>query len=617
MRLRTILIALTLIALCSTLPGIWFQYSSARTIITQEADNRAASQALIIKDYLSSFLSGSSKAVQAMAADREISHSLVSLDAASLEAANLLLDNFARIFGGGICFLADRDGTIVASSNHWEKTSYVGKSVKFREYFRNAVKGQSWIHMPFGETMADRRIFYSSPIYAAGSVYPVGVAVIKGAINLLERKIALPAGETWVLADRDSIVYAASNKEMLYRVLWEKTPALATRIKDQPHLGQGPWGWLGMKPLNSRTCQDREGKIFRYNKVFVEDSPGWEIIYLTDQAVLMSKFYRRLIGFHIIIPLTLLILVWIVVILMYRRGSTDLVRRRAAESKLQKQNEYMQALGDTTYGLISRTERSRLLGMIITKAGSLLDSEHGYLYLYDADTAELEMQYGSGIYSSLTGSRIKPGEGIAGKVFASGEYLLIDDYANWEGRLASFNYDALHSVMGFPLNFEGENIGVIGFGHFRVDKQFGDEAIDILERFAKLASIVLYMRLYERLEKELADRKEAERALRESEKRYREYFHDDLSGAYISRPDGVLEDCNPAFAKMFGFKSPDETKAANLRQLYFEKEGRRQFLKKVRAAGRIQNYQSQLSKKDGTAIHVIESAVGVLMNRAT
>ena len=612
MRLRTILIALTLIALCSTLPGVWFQYSSARTIITQEADNRAASQALIIKDYLSSFLSGSSKAVEAMAADREISHSLVSSDAASLAAANLLLDNFARIFGGGICFLADRDGDIIASSNRRDKTSYVGKSVQYREYFRNAIKGQAWIHMPFGETMAERRIFYSSPIYEAGSVYPVGVAVIKGAINLLERKITLPAGETWVLTDRDGIVYAASNKKLLYRVLWEKTPALAKRINEQLHLGQGPWGWLGMKPISNRTCMDREGKIFRYKKVFVEDSPGWDIIYLTDQGVLMNKFYRRLIGFHIIIPLTLLILVWIVVILMYRRGSSDLLRRRAAESKLQKQNEYMKALGDTTYGLISRTERSKLLEMIISKAGSLLDSENGFLYLYDADTDELEMQYGSGIYTTLTGSRIKPGEGISGKIFASGQYLLIDDYANWEGRLASFDYDALHSVIGFPLNYEGENIGVIGFGHFNVDKQFADEAIDTLERFAKLASIVLYnMRLYERLEKELADRKEAERALRESETRYRDYFHDDLSGAYISRPDGVLVDCNPAFAKVFGFESADDTKSADLRQLYIEKDGRRQFLEQVKAEGRIQNYQSQLRKKDGTAIHVIESAVGV------
>ncbi len=612
MKLRTILITLTLIALCSTLPGVWFHYSSARTITTQEADNRAVSQALIIKDYLSSFLSGSSKAVAVLAADQVVARSLVFSDPESIVAANLVLDNFARVFGGGVCFLANRAGSIVASSNRRETTSYLGKSVKFREYFQGAINGNASIHMPFGETMADRRIYYSSPVYETGSIYPAGVAVIKGAINLLERKIALPLGETWVLTDHNGIVYAASKKEMLYRVLWEKTPALVKQIDAQTHFGQGPWGWLGMKPINTRTCVDPEGNTYRYKKVFVEESPGWEIIYLTDQEALMDKFYRKLIGIHIFIPLVLMILVWITVILMFRRASFHLLRRQAAEEKLKKQNEYMKALSETTYGLISRTERSQLLEMIISKAGALVETQSGYIYLYDAVTDELEMQYGSGIYSNLNGTRIKPGEGISGKVFQSGQYLLIDDYANWEDRLESFNYDALHSVIGFPLDFEDENIGVIGFGHFDVDKQFGTESIDILGRFAKLASVVLYnMRLYERLEKELAEREEAERALRYSEKRYREYFNDNLSGAYISKPDGHLEDCNPAFAKMFGFASREEVKVEDLAKLYTETEGRTRFLEALKEHGRVRNYESRLNKVDGTQIHVIENAVGV------
>lgn len=612
MKLRTILIALTLIALCSTLPGVWFHYSFARKIVTQEADNRAASQALIIKDYLSSFLSGSSKAVEVLAADRAVADALVFADSAHIAAANPVLDNFARVFGGGICFLADREGNIVASSNRWEMTSYVGKSVKFREYFLKAIAGNAAIHMPFGETLAGRRIYYSSPVYEAGSVSPAGVAVIKGTINLLEGKITLPSGETWLLTDQDGIIYAASNKKMLYRALWKKTPALEKQIAARPHLGQGPWGWLGMKTIDSRTCVDPAGKTYRYKKVLVEDSPGWAIIYLTDQGVLMDKFYHQMIGIQIIIPLTLLILVWIIVILMYRRASSDLVRRQMAETRLQEQNEYMQALSETTYGLITRTERAELLKMITSKAGSLSGTDHGFIYLYDAAADELEMQYGSGICSKLIGARTKPGEGISGKVFQTGQNLQIDDYATWEGRLTAVKYDALHAVIAFPLTLDSENIGVIGFGHFDSDKRFGPDTIDTLERFVKLASIVLFnMQLYERLEKELADRKEAERALRDSEKRYRDYFNDDLSGAYISRPDGRLADCNPAFATMFGFDSPDQVKVADLSRLYIAKDGRRKFLEELKKNGRVYNYQSQLKKTDGTAIHVIESAVGV------
>lgn len=612
MKLRTILVTLTLIAMVSTLGGIGFHYSSMRTIITQEADSRAASQALTIKDYLSFFLAVSTKAVEVLAADRVISSSLVIPDPERIDAANLVLDNFSRVFDDGICFLTDREGTIIASSNRRETTSYVGKNVKFRDYFRKAIEGNASIHMPFGETMADRRIYYSSPVYAVGSVHPSGVAIIKGSINLLERKITLPEGETWVLTDQNSIIFASSKKELLYRVLWEKTPALLKRIEAQSHLGQGPWGWLEMRKLDKWTCIDSAGKIYQYNQVFVEESPGWDIVYLTDQETLVEKFYSQLIGINLFVPATFLIIIWGTVLLMYRRASADILLRKLAEDKLQKHNEYMNSLSETTYGLITRMERSELLEMIISKAGYLSGTENGFIYLYDSLTDELEMQYGSGFYRKQTGTRINPGAGLSGKVFQSGQSLHVDDYAAWKGRLATSTYDKLHSVIGLPLNFEGENIGVIGFGHFEEGKQFGDEAVAILGRFARLASIVLYnMRLYERLEKELAERKEAEKALRNSEKRYRDFFNDDLSGAYISSPDGRVEDCNPAFAKMFGFASPAEVRLENLGKLYADKNGRRRFLEELKKNGRVHDYKSKLKKVDGAPIHVIENAVGV------
>ncbi len=612
MKLRTILITLTLITMLSTLAGIGFHYISVRTIIIRDADNRAASQAIVIKDFLSSFLAGSTKAVEVLAANRVISNALSLPTPEGIDAANMALDNFARVFGGGVSFLADRDGAIVASSNRKEITSYVGKSVKFRDYFQQAIEGKPGMFMPFGETTADRRVFYSSPVYEVGAVHPVGAVVIKGSINLLEKMITLPEGETWVLTDRNSIVFASSNKRLLYRVLWEKTPGLVKKIEAQPYLGQGPWGWLGMKKAEERTCIDLTGKIYRYHQVFVEESPDWDIVYLTDQRILMKKFYSRLMGINLFVPAAFLIIIGGTVFLMYRRASADILYRKLAEEKLQKHVEYMNSLSETTYGLITRIERSELLEMIISKAGYLSGTENGFIYLYDSLADELEMQYGSGFYSKQTGSRIKPGEGLSGKVFQSGQSILIDDYANWEGRLATSTYDTLCSAIGFPLNFEGENIGIFGFGHFEPGKRFRDEEVDMLGRFARLASIVLYnMKLYERLEKELAERKEAEAALRNSEKRYRDFFNDDLSAAYISRPNGRLEECNPAFVKMFGYTSSAEIKGEDIGWYYAEKDDRSLFLEALQKNGRVHSYKSKLRKVDGTPIHVIESAVGV------
>ena len=67
----------------------------------------------------------------------------------------------------------------------------------------------------------------------------------------------------------------------------------------------------------------------------------------------------------------------------------------------------------------------------------------------------------------------------------------------------------------------------------------------------------------------------AEEALRRSEERYRRFVEEDLTGNLMMRPDGTIVTCNPAFARIFGFDSIDEARAANfLSLLQDEKRGR-------------------------------------------
>ena len=54
---------------------------------------------------------------------------------------------------------------------------------------------------------------------------------------------------------------------------------------------------------------------------------------------------------------------------------------------------------------------------------------------------------------------------------------------------------------------------------------------------------------------DISERKSAEEALKKSEERYRNFFEDDLTGDFMSTPDGEIMSCNPAFARIFGFAS--------------------------------------------------------------
>jgi PAS domain S-box-containing protein len=60
--------------------------------------------------------------------------------------------------------------------------------------------------------------------------------------------------------------------------------------------------------------------------------------------------------------------------------------------------------------------------------------------------------------------------------------------------------------------------------------------------------------------RDITQRKQTEESLLLSEDKYRRLFEDAVLGIFRSTPDGKLINVNPAFARMFGFASPEESK---------------------------------------------------------
>jgi len=57
---------------------------------------------------------------------------------------------------------------------------------------------------------------------------------------------------------------------------------------------------------------------------------------------------------------------------------------------------------------------------------------------------------------------------------------------------------------------------------------------------------------------DITERKQAEKALRESEEKYRNLYHYSALGIFHSTFEGRFIDINPALAKMLGYDSPEE-----------------------------------------------------------
>jgi two-component system cell cycle sensor histidine kinase/response regulator CckA len=107
------------------------------------------------------------------------------------------------------------------------------------------------------------------------------------------------------------------------------------------------------------------------------------------------------------------------------------------------------------------------------------------------------------------------------------------------------------------------------------------------------------------------ERRRAVEALAASERKYRHFFEQDLAGHYVSTREGRLVACNSAFARLLGFPSAEAAVGSDVVSLYATPAARDAFLEKLRAEGRVDRLETELRRRDGGRLWVIESAVEV------
>jgi PAS domain S-box-containing protein len=110
---------------------------------------------------------------------------------------------------------------------------------------------------------------------------------------------------------------------------------------------------------------------------------------------------------------------------------------------------------------------------------------------------------------------------------------------------------------------------------------------------------------------DITERKQIEEDLRKSEELYREYFEENISGTYISTPEGKLLACNKEYIKIFGLDSIQHAKDTPISEIIINSDERVKFLNRIREEKRVAGYEPILKKIDGTTIHIFENATGV------
>ncbi len=109
---------------------------------------------------------------------------------------------------------------------------------------------------------------------------------------------------------------------------------------------------------------------------------------------------------------------------------------------------------------------------------------------------------------------------------------------------------------------------------------------------------------------DVEERRRAERALAEAEKKYRTIVENAAGGLYQLTPEGMYLSANPAMARILGYDSPEEmlrtVKNAG-GMVYPDIEARKKFIQTLITQGNIFGYETQVIRKDGSKIWVREN----------
>ncbi len=110
------------------------------------------------------------------------------------------------------------------------------------------------------------------------------------------------------------------------------------------------------------------------------------------------------------------------------------------------------------------------------------------------------------------------------------------------------------------------------------------------------------------LGRDVTDQVKAEEALRLSEERYRAIFENSLVGIFLSTPEGRYIRVNPAFAKMYGYESPDDAISSITdigTQVFVDAEERKRCLAILRDTGTLARFETRTRRKDGSIIWTV------------
>jgi len=344
MKIRLIILIFALLVLLTAAAGGYISYYSIKKAAITKIHDDAKTQLAEVADRINLSLAEFRNITALLAGQEELQRALIGKGHETLSQANATLDLFQHTFDVDVCYLIDRAGNTIASSNRKTPESFMGKNYAYRPYFQKAIAGEQSVYPALGIVTKKRGVFYSHPVFGPDLRKPAGVVVIKAPIALIKKEINKKYDGVMLLVDPRGVVFVSSREDWLFNVLWERTPEELSSIAASQQFGKGPFEWTGMRKKDEQHAIDPEEGAYLIHLATVASFPGWNIIYLHDLRIVANQASGLLIKNFSHVFLLFSIAIVAISVYLYRKANTGILKRRQAEDDLRSTRDRLQAL---------------------------------------------------------------------------------------------------------------------------------------------------------------------------------------------------------------------------------------------------------------------------------
>jgi PAS domain S-box-containing protein len=169
---------------------------------------------------------------------------------------------------------------------------------------------------------------------------------------------------------------------------------------------------------------------------------------------------------------------------------SDITQYIHMEQILQQRTAQLEALREVSLEITAQLDLDTLLRSVVSRAVELLEARGGGLYLYQPDQDVLEWATALDPEFVPTNTTFRRGEGMAGKVWETGQPLIVDDYQAWEHRAIAYDGLPNAAALGVPIRWGAEFLGTLSVWNVP-PRPFSPVSIELLSMFATQAAIAI------------------------------------------------------------------------------------------------------------------------------